>query len=156
MPLPEAPRGVAADNLLTDTAPLHGHVVNVGARVGAYRRHGRSMSFERRRLTAETAAAILVNHQRRSRFLADVAGGLGLPADPDRWAAENWRMVLLRRLTSDAARPSLADLLRACRRHRRLGVRSAVIAGLATVAWLLPPTLGLRLAGTVVHPDLLQ
>jgi glycosyltransferase involved in cell wall biosynthesis len=156
MPLPEVPRRGAADNLLTDTAPLHGLVQNVGAPVGAYRRHGASMSSARRRLTAKTADGILANHERRSRFLAEAARDLGLDVDARAWGAENWRIVLLRHLTAAPEAPPITDLLRACRRQGRHGPKAAGIAAFAAAAWMLPRPLGLRLAGAVVHPEFLQ
>jgi hypothetical protein len=97
-----------------------------------------------------------MSHERRSRFLAATAAGLGLRADAERWAAENWRIVLLRHLTGSGGDPSIRDIVHASRRQGRSGPRAAAVAAFALTSWVLPHRFGLWLAGTVVHPDLLQ
>lgn len=157
IPLPVTLKGIGADALLMDTAPLFGRtVVLKGEPLAVYRVHNNGMnSTKAGGMTPDNIQRAIARLDARAQRLESVAASLGHAVRRSEWKSRSWRLLTLDHLavrTGGAAPPvPLFAHLRPA-----LTIRGPVLKRIGLAATLLcirlaPTRLSLRLAGRLIN-----
>jgi glycosyltransferase involved in cell wall biosynthesis len=157
LPLPENLKGIGADALLMDTAPLFGTTVLANDEPRAvYRVHDRGMNAAKAGgMTTDNIRRAIGRLDARSIRLEQMAVSLGHRASRSEWRRRNWRLLTLDHLSSRIARsgpavPMATHLVPAWRVRGSLAKRLTLALTLLCIR-LTPLPLSLQLAGRIIN-----
>jgi glycosyltransferase involved in cell wall biosynthesis len=157
LPLPETLKGIGADALLMDTAPLFGTTVLASDEPRAvYRVHGRGMNAAKAGgMTTDNIRRAIRRLDARAARLERVAVSMGHLASRSEWRRRNWRLLTLDHLSSRIAGdgpaiPLITHLGPAWRVRGGLAKRLTLACTLLCIR-LAPLRLSLQLADRIIN-----
>lgn len=156
LPLPETLKGIGADALLMDPAPLFGKIVVLKSEPRAvYRVHNAGMNAAKAGMTPENIRKAIVRQEARAALLEKTARSLGHTASRSEWKARNWRLLTLHylsgRISGAADSVPLTAHLRPALRIHGTPVKGLMLAVTLLCIRLAPMPLSLYLAGRIIN-----
>lgn len=157
LPLPETLKGIGADALLMDSAPLFGTIVVLKSEPRAvYRVHHSGMNAAKAGMTRENIHKAIVRQEARAALLEKVASSLGHTARKTDWKARSWRLLTLDYLSSRITgtrerRPPLTTHLKPVFEIRGKPVLASMLAVTLVCMRLVPLRLSMYLASRIIN-----
>ncbi|MPZ18554.1 MAG: glycosyltransferase [Luteitalea sp.] len=157
IPLPETLKGIGADSLLMDTAPLFGKIValKTGPRA-VYRVHNNGMNAAKAGLTPAQIRKTVARQEARACRLEEVATSLGHAVDRSEWKSRSWRLLTLDylagRLGDEGMIVPLTTHLRPVWRVRGNALKRLFLAAALLCIRIAPTRLSLVLTGRIINP----
>lgn len=156
LPLPETLKGIGADALLMDPAPLFGTIAVLKSEPRAvYRVHNSGMNAAKAGMTPENIRKTLARQEARAALLEKVANSLGHPVRRADWKARNWRLLTLdylsSRLTGAKERVPFAAHLRPVFAIRGRRTLMPLLALAIVCIRLAPLPLSMYVAGRIIN-----
>lgn len=155
LPLPEL-KGIGADALLMDPAPLFGTIVVLKSEPRAvYRVHNSGMNAAKARMTPENIRKAIARQEARAVLLEKVATSLGHPVRRAEWKARNWRLLTLdylsSRMSGTTERLPLTAHLKPVFRIRGNPAMATMLAVTLMCIRLAPLPLSMYLASRIIN-----
>lgn len=157
IPLPETLKGIGADSLLMDTAPLFGRIAALKTAPRAvYRVHNNGMNAAKAGMAPEQIRKTIARQEARARRLEEVARSLGHAVDRSEWKSRSWRLLTLDylagRFGDEGMRVRLTAHLRPVWRVRGNVLKRLFLAATLVCIRAAPTRLSLFLAGRIINP----